>query len=172
MRTARTATSPSRSTTPLRRRPQARLPGRAEDGASRSAGQDQHLERAAEIGFGAIAEGIKSIALATRFHGKYHHLLAALSRHGILKLPPELADYTIPAPRRGLTRLLREVEVTVQPGEWTLEVLYVQRTLPAGCPGLDFRAFAEHVATHDDPLSATFAEHLRRWALHPPAAAL
>lgn len=143
------------------------------DDGSRNDAQDEYLRRAAELGFGAIAEGVRRIAQATSAHRKYHHLLAALSRHGIMKLPPQLAEHTFPHPRHGLKRQLEAIEVLVRQGEWSVEVLYVQPTLPPGCRGLDFHAFADHVAAHDDPLSALFAKHLRRWSIRaadaPPA---
>ncbi len=133
------------------------------DDTSRRDAQDRYLERAAELGFRPLVEGIRRIAMATQAHQKYHHLLEALEQQGCLRLPPGLAEHTFPQPQRGLSRLLHAVEVTAAPGEWAIDVVYVQPNLPPGARGVDFATLADLIATHPDPLSQSFAAHLRGW---------
>jgi len=60
--------------------------------------------------------------------------------------------------------LQRQIQMTVQPGEFDIEVVYVQ---PAKAPTdegvIDFETFAQVVEGHPDEVSQVFALHLRRW---------
>lgn len=134
------------------------------DGGSRRDQQDFYLERAQEIGLAAILGGVVEIVQATSAHQKYAHLLQALADHGCLALPDELMDFTFPKARPGLRKRQREIRVTVQPGEFEIEVIYVQPNNGSAEGGvIDFERFAQVVETHTDEVSQAFAEHLRRW---------
>lgn len=129
------------------------------DQASRRDTQDTYLERATELGFGAIAGGIRDILLATSAHQKYFHLASALQELGFLWLPEDLADYVYPAPRRGLKGKLEQVRVI---GDARVEVVYVQPDAADGA--IEFGTFATYVDRHADPVSQRFARSLRTWA--------
>jgi len=129
---------------------------------SRRDDQDHCLERAPDIGFRRVVEGIVDIAKATSHHQKYAHLLTELANHGCLRLPTEVLDYCFPSVRRGLRSRQNEIEVLVEPAEFAIEVIYVQPREGAGrC--IDFKRFAATVDRHDGPVSQRFAESLRSW---------
>jgi len=131
------------------------------DVGSRRSSQDEYLERAKQLGFKKLVEGIRSIVLATTAHQKYHHLTSALAELGFLSLPPDLQDFLYPQPRPGLTERLRAIVVAdINP---TIDVRYLQPLSTEGDSCIDFETFATYVDCHDDPLSALFARHLRRW---------
>jgi len=132
------------------------------DNASRRDRQDAYLARSVDIGFQPIVQGIVDISQATQERQKYGHLLHALARHGCLRLPPELDAHLWPKPRRGLRRLLEQVEVTVADDELAVEVLYVQPR-GGGRDTINFDAFASFVEQHEDGLSQRFAASLRAW---------
>lgn len=131
------------------------------DAGSRRGAQDDYLEAAKRIGFRRIADGIRSIMLATDAHQKYHHLATALARLGFLELPAERSGYLFPTPRQGLMRLLESVSVT--PLDPAVDVIYVQPRAVAGERSIGFADFAAYVERFPDPLSQAFAKHLRAW---------
>jgi len=135
------------------------------DAGSRREAQDEYLARAVQVGFAQIVEGVLDIVRATTAHQKYHHLLHALAEQGCVRLPPNLADFVHPRPRQGLRRLQSLIEVTVGPGEYEVEVVYVQPEPGEGGPGrvIAFEDVAAYVERFDDPVSAAFSAHLRRW---------
>ena len=134
---------------------------KTDDGSRRDA-QDAYLEQAKLVGFRKLVRGVQQIAMATKAHQKYHHLLAALSRHGAMQLPADLEAVTFPTQRRGLSKRLEEIEITVNEDEFEIEVLYVQPTLPDEVAGFGFEDFARFVEDRDE-LGAVFAKYLRRW---------
>lgn len=131
------------------------------DRGSRRDTQDHYLETAKQLGFRRIVEGLCSIIRKTQAHQKYHHLLTILVSLGYVSMPEDIREYLYPNPRVGLSKHLALVVPTSL--DSLIEVLYVQpeQTEGAGC--IDFETFAEFVGRHDDPLSVTFAAHLRRW---------
>lgn len=131
------------------------------DAGSRRAEQDEYLERASEIGFRAIVAGIWEIVLATTAHQKYHHLVAALAELGFLSVPDDLHVHLFPRPRPGLKKRLEAIEVSGR--DPLVSVWYVQPEASAGDRCIDFATFAAYLEKHADPMSALFAEHLRRW---------
>jgi hypothetical protein len=131
------------------------------DGGSRRDAQDHYLEMAKKMGFRPIVEGIRSILMKTSAHQKYHHLAVSLARLGFLNLPHDLASHIYPSPGPSLASRL--CEITVNPLDVPIEVIYVQPEKSTADRCIDFEHFAGHVARHDDPLSRLFAEHLRRW---------
>ncbi len=133
------------------------------DGASRRDDQDFYLERASELGLVPILEGLVAIVQATTAHQKYAHLLTLLANLGCLSLPNDLLSYVYPTPRPGLRARQREIRPTVAPGEFAIEVLYLQPTKTPGVSAIDFEEFARVVEARGDPLSRRFAESLRGW---------
>ncbi|MCB9540785.1 MAG: hypothetical protein H6704_31575 [Myxococcales bacterium] len=133
------------------------------DDGSRNAIQDHYLETAAALGLAPILEGVVAVARKSTAHGKYAHLLALLAEHGCLKLPDGLLAKAHSDHRQGLRKLQVQVEVTVAPGEWATEVIYVQPN-GAGEGCIDFERFATVVEKRGDPLSQRFARSLRTWA--------
>lgn len=131
------------------------------DGGSRRDEQDHYLETAKQLGFRKIVEGLCSIVRSTTAHQKYHHLLSLLAGLGYVTMPADIREYLYPRPRPGLSARLEQIAPTAL--ESTIEVLYIQPTNTEGDRCIDFETFAEHVARHDDPLSQTFAAHLRKW---------
>ncbi|MCA9532519.1 MAG: hypothetical protein KC593_02525 [Myxococcales bacterium] len=134
------------------------------DSASRRDSQDTYLSMAAEVGFKRIVQGIVEITQATTAYQKYGHLLHALADRGCVRLPEGLDEHLWPVVRPGLGKLLRDVEVTIAEDEFAVEVVYLQPE--AGADGedcIDFEEFAVHVSRFDDPVSKTFASHLRGW---------
>lgn len=134
--------------------------------ASRRSEQDAYLTRCSEIGLRPIVEGVRDILLATTAHQKYHHLAHELAELGFLELPGDLADFTFPAARPGLTEHLKQVRVP--PFDCGVRVLYVQPE-PDGPATIGFGQFAEVVRRDDDLIAQQFAGYLLRW-IEPPAA--
>jgi hypothetical protein len=133
------------------------------DGASRRDSQDLYLARSIEVGFDRIVQGIVEISQATHACQKYGHLLHALAKQGCVRLPDGLDGHLWPTVRRGLGKLLREVEVSVHEGEFEVEVVYLQPARSDADSCIDFEDFAAHVEQHDDPVSRAFAASLRGW---------
>ena len=133
------------------------------DSGSRREAQDDYLNRAKELGFRKIVEGVRSIVLKTNAHQKYHHLTFALARLGYLTLPADLKGFIHPEPRRGLVERLEKIAVT--PLESKIDVIYLQPHATAGDTCIDFERVAAHVSKHSDPFSKRFAEHLLAWRL-------
>jgi len=131
------------------------------DAGSRRDAQDHYLERAREVGFMTILEGVRDIVLATSSHQKYHHLVSALAELGLMSMSPDLRDYLYPRPRPGLTQRLGQLEVG--DAEPKVEAWYIQPEATEGDHCIDFATFAAHVEKADDSLSEMFAAHLRRW---------
>ncbi|MFN3201635.1 MAG: hypothetical protein ACE366_24745 [Bradymonadia bacterium] len=143
------------------------------DIGSRRDKQDDYLRRAKEVGISALLEGLIEIVLVTKstYRQKYAHLLQALADHGCLSLHAELMDFIFPKGRSGLGELLRKSRVTVGPGEFDIEVIYIQPTKEVGDDNvIDFEEFAQVVGRHEDGVSQTFADHLRRWTSKAGAA--
>ena len=111
----------------------------------------------------AVVGGVLDIVRASKAHQKYFHLLAALAAQGCVRPPEELADFVYPRPRQGLRRIQSEIEVTVEPGEYEIEVVYVQPESGGGERVGGFLEVADYVERFDDPVSVAFAAHLRRW---------
>ncbi|MFT4977522.1 MAG: hypothetical protein ACI8S6_003427 [Myxococcota bacterium] len=137
------------------------------DMKQRQDAQAHYLENASEIGFKAVLEGIKQIALATKGHHRYAHLLAALAHHGCVQLPEDLMENLYPEATPELRA--RQKDIKVLAGDREIEVIFIQ---PETGPGhtIDFETFAAIVDRHDDPVSKRFAESLRKWAV--PAASM
>ncbi len=123
--------------------------------------QKLYLRRARELGFPKIVEGLCSIIRSTTAHRKYHHLLSLLGGLGYVTMPADIREYLYPRPRPGLSARLEQIAPSAL--ESTIEVVYIQPTKTEGDHGIDFETFAEFVGRHDDPLSRTFATHLRKW---------
>jgi hypothetical protein len=131
------------------------------DAGSRRDAQDHYLDRAREVGFRRVVEGIRSIMLATNAHQKYHHLACMLARLGYLELPADLETFVHPAARLGLTERLKAIKVSQH--EPALSIIYVQPNATPGDDCIDFAAFAAYVERFADPLSKHFSKHLRAW---------
>lgn len=131
------------------------------DDGSRSPKQDEDLRRAGEVGFRSIVAGIRDIMLNSGFDRKYFHLIAALSDLGFLELPHGIEDQLYPVLQPSRSAHQRRIEVTAR--NPAVEVIFLQPTRTKDERCLDFATFANHVSTFDDPLSRTFAVHLRRW---------
>ena len=69
-----------------------------------------------------------------------------------------------PRPRAGLKNRLEAVQVTVDPNELNVEVIYIQPHATDGQRCIDFETFARHVERQGDELSLVFAQHLRNWS--------
>ena len=113
------------------------------DAGSRREVQDEYLERARVLGFGAVLEGLLQIVLATTAHGKYHHLTRLLADLGYLTIPADLEEYLYPTPRPGLADRLRGIEVCGPPSR--IEVIYLQPEASEGDRCIDFETFAGYV---------------------------
>lgn len=133
------------------------------DAGSRRQAQDEYLRASERLGFGAIAEGVRQIALASTSRQKYLHLLTALGDLGFLEVPSEIEGLAYPRPQRGLTKSLDDIRTTAQ--DASVEVIYVQPEDSPGVRCVDFETFASFVERHEDPLSRRFAESLRRWTV-------
>ena len=134
------------------------------DVASRRDAQDHYLEKCEELGLITILDGLTSIVKATSAHQKYFHLLSNLTELGCLSLPPELAESVYPQARSGLRKLQDQIEICVDPGEFELEVVYIQPIAPEN--GMEnvigFEEMASWLEGRDD-MAQVFAEYLRRW---------
>jgi hypothetical protein len=131
---------------------------------SRRDAQDEYLEVSKEIGLCAILEGLTEIVQATTAHQKYFSLLAMLEDADLLVLPQDLADYVFPQGRPGLRSLQESIEVTVDPGEFDIEVVYVQPNSPAdgGQGAIGFEEMAAWLRGRGE-LADMFATYLTRW---------
>lgn len=141
------------------------------DVASRRDAQDHYLERCGELGLAAILDGLTSIVKASSAHQKYFHLLSELADLGCLDLPPELAEFLFPQARPGLRKLQDQIEICADPGEFELEVVYIQPLVPED--GSDNVIGFEEMASWldgKDEMARVFAQYLRRWTR--PAGAL
>lgn len=131
------------------------------DAASRRDSQDEYLQAAERLGFRAVVEGVRAIALASTSYQKYYHLLTELAVLGFLSLPSDLESLVFPRPQRGVRKHLEQIAVADR--DAPIEVIYVQ---PKSLPGercIDFDLFANFVERYDDPFSRAFAKSLRRW---------
>ena len=110
------------------------------DQGSRRTAQDDYLNRSREVGLGRILEGLVDIVRATSAHQKYYHLLEKLEEGGLLELPDELEGYVFPEASRGLRDLQSEIAVTVDPGEFDIDVVYIEPHSPDETDhrGIDF----------------------------------
>ena len=136
------------------------------DAASRRDTQDHYLERCGELGFTAILDGLISIVKASSAHQKYFHLLSKLAELGCLNLPPELAEFVFPQARRGLREVQDQIETCVDPGEFELEVVYIQPLSPENDSDnvIGFEEMASWLDGKDE-MAQVFAEYLRRWTV-------
>lgn len=141
------------------------------DASSRRNAQDHYLEKCGELGFTAILDGLTSIVKASSAHQKYFHLLSKLAELGCLNLPPELGEFVFPQARPGLRKLQEQIEICVEPGEFELEVVYVQPIVPED-GAVNVIGFEEMALWLEgcDEMARVFAEYLRRWTT--PAGAL
>ena len=131
------------------------------DVGSRRDAQDEYLERIEELGLAAVLGGVVDIVRATSAHKKYFHLLSMLEGLGLLELPDGLAEHTFPRATRGRSELLGDIEVCVEPGEFAVDVVYVQ---PKGDGDgvIDFAEFADWLDGRG-ALADAFAEALLEW---------
>ncbi len=137
---------------------------------SRCAEQDRNLNRARELGFRKLVQGIVEIAQNSDRYGSYHHLLHMLEGLGFLSLPAGIESLVYGQSRRGLAARLQDVQVAA--GDPPIDVFYVQPRSEGDERCIGFDAVARIVEQHDDELSRTFAACLRRWdkdaAISPP----
>jgi len=131
------------------------------DSSSRRSSQDLYLARARELGFTALLEGLVTIVHRTTACRKYYHLLCLLEDLGFLRLPDGLAEQIYPSITLQGRRQLREI--TIEPVEPAIEVVYLQPEPHANEACIDFEFFASCLDSLDDPLSEVFRAHLRRW---------
>ncbi len=138
---------------------------------SRRQAQDHYLETCKAIGFAPILDGLTAIVKASSAHQKYFHLLSGLAAQDCLRLPPELAEFIFPRARRGLRNLQDQIEVCVEPGEFDIDVVYIQPTAAKDGPD-NVIGFEEMAAwlQGQDALAQIFAQYLRRWTT--PAGAM
>lgn len=131
------------------------------DMASRRDSQDERMQRACEIGFGPVLQGLVAIILRSAEIQKYGHLLFALRGLGLVETPADLEAFLFPQRRRGVTERLEQVRVAAG-AEMPLRVLYVQ---PRGEEDgvISFDQFAAHLEGRNDPVSARFRTSLLRW---------
>lgn len=134
------------------------------DAGSHTEKQRFYLERARDLGFRKIVEGLCSIVRKTEKHQKYHHLMSTLAGLGYVTMPDDIREYLYPRVVPGLSARLRQIQPSAV--DSTVEVWFIQPG-PCGddrCPNVvDFSRFAEFVERHDDPLSRVFGAHLRKW---------
>ena len=131
------------------------------DAASRRGAQDTYLQRAQTVGLPAILKGLIAITKATNAKHKYAHLIAALVDQGCLSASDSYRNRLFAKAGRS-ARDTPELTVTIEPGEFTIEVLYIE-PVSTGKNSIGFAQVAELVSRHDDPLSRAFAAHLLRW---------
>jgi hypothetical protein len=116
------------------------------DEGSRRIAQDTYLEQAKQAGMEKLLDGLRKIYKATTSKRKYQHLLVALEKLGLIKL--EGGDV-----------------FHINPGEYDMEIVYIQPNNPYGQENvISFKDFSEIVERHVDEVSLRFAESLRRWA--------
>jgi hypothetical protein len=139
------------------------------DVESRRDAQDEYLERIGELGLATVLDGLIDIVQATNAHRKYFHLLSILEQLGVLELPDGLADQTFPRAERGRSAMLDDIAVCVEPGEFDVDVVYVQ---PRGDGEgvIDFAEFADWLNGRG-ALAEAFSEALLDWRTPAGAAA-
>ncbi len=128
---------------------------------SRNRRQDAYLADARRRGLGGLLSDVPVLAEASKEQAKYVHLLLALAEMGLLTVPSDLGDYTFPEVRRGITRRLRDVQVTAS--ESKVEVVYLQPQDSMDDRVISFGTAAEYLETLDDPFAVRFAKYVRRW---------
>jgi hypothetical protein len=135
------------------------------DNASINAAQDARMAALTGRPFRDVVEAIVCIAQSENSaKRKYLHLLHLLEIHGCVRLPADLLGFTERKSLQGVKKLLDQVVVTAEPGEFEIKVLYVQPTKTRNDERvIDFDTFAGVVEGHDDEVSQVFARHLRRW---------
>jgi len=116
------------------------------DEGSRRGAQDLYLEQAKLVGVAKLLDGLSKICQATTSKRKYNHLLGHLDELGLIHLESS-------------------GNFGILPGEYEIEIVYIQPNNPYGQKNvITFKDFAEIVERHDDEVSRRFAESLRRWA--------
>jgi len=131
---------------------------------SRRSEQDRDLKAAQAAGMEAILRGLLEIMAATNERGKYYPLLKMVETMGLVNIPKALDEMAESGRWRGISEVLSDV--TINPVVRRCEIVYVQPSSD-GPNTIDFEAYAAVVAAHPDPVSARFAESLRRWAQFP-----
>lgn len=116
------------------------------DQSSRRDTQDQYLERARQVGFAELLEGLRQIYRATNSKKKYRCLLEELQDLGFLHLEHNSSFEIIPA-------------------VYDIEIVYIQPNDPYGLNNvITFKEVAEIVERHRDAFSLRFADSLLLWA--------
>ena len=106
-------------------------------------------------------EGLREILVKTSAQQKYHHLVMAVKRLGFWSVPADIESFLYPSTRPGLTKRLQDIDLCeVIPD---IKIVYIQPESTGDDLTIDFKQFARHVATFDDPISQRFAESLERW---------
>lgn len=140
-------------------------------------GQEAYLRNAREKGFGPFVCGIKRICEATDYQSKYTHLLHLLAQLELVKITDggKLYRHSFPAPTRGWSQALKEVEPAVQGKLEHTRVIYIQPRESNGESSeteadpfkyIYFTHVAEIVQRFGD-LGSVFAHYLRRWSEDP-----
>lgn len=132
------------------------------DQASRRNKQDKNLERAKELGWHKIVDGIVQTMCATtpQHRPKYLHLLDLLEEVGAVSVPSEIYR-ALPG---DILQHLRKVQNLARP-ETAIEVLYIQPRATDKDKRrdvIDFEEFRSGLPT-DDPVARIFGEHLIGW---------
>jgi len=116
------------------------------DQSSRRDAQDQYLERARQVGFAELLEGLRQIYQATASKKKYMCLLE------------KLKDY-------GFIRLGQSGTFEIMPAVYDIEIVYIQPNDTYGLGNvITFQEVAEIVERHGDVFSLRFASSLLLWA--------
>jgi hypothetical protein len=138
---------------------------------SRSRSQDDYLADARKQRFRRLLKGVVDIGSASKESHKYYWLFRSLAQLGFLSLPAGLDECIHSKNRRGLTALLKAIEVNERNPE--IRVVYVQpqpdkpedvlSRSEHDCRFIGFDCFAAHVEQFQDFVSQRFAKSLRDW---------
>lgn len=132
------------------------------EGDSRRVSQDNYLAAAANVGLGALLNGVVDIFRVTSSRRKYYTLLLQLQRMSLVELPPSLSEVMMSDVDESADDVA--LGITVRATECNPpRIIYIQ---PGG-PGADvitLEEFARTVGVHPDSVSQRFAASLTEWS--------
>jgi hypothetical protein len=115
------------------------------DDSSRRDRQDWYLEKAREVGFSKLLEGVREIYKATSSKKKYRYLLDCLQDMGFIALDS------------GVFRII--------PADYAIQIVYIQPNNRESHENvISFQEAAQIVGQHEDEVSSRFAQSLLEWA--------
>lgn len=131
------------------------------EGQSRRPEQDKYLRASKAAGLQKLLGGLIEIFRATNSKQKYFRLFRHLEAMELLRIPESMNAIMDGPTHRGANEESHKIEIITHASESL--IVYVQPN-GAEVDEIPFKAFADVVRRHDDPVSQRFAASLCEWA--------